>query len=403
MHRRAHSTFQLISLCAFTILVLYLGRPDQFLHPYIWVEDGTVNLKGYAERGFWSVFDPVAGYYILASKIIALAAFKASILRAPEIELVLVVAFTCFVVAAVALSPTHLPWPYLCAVGILLIPTDAEVFAVSLYAFWWAGILILLALLWDTSRNHDWLRRFYVVLGGLSSPIIVPVALLLALRAGIERNNREVVTLVIAVACSAIQGAAIYHSGAHTVAGRYSLPALSLAADKFAGYYFIGFIRHTLSPITYFGFAVIAILGVACWTVRRELNFYFPLIVASYALICVMTMNRNAIEILDSDLGGPRYFFYPYILLSWIIIWIAAKASALVRIGLFIALVFALKTAWDGMSRRHDTINWQANVKARARSRSYKLPIHYAGDARQILQLRLTGEQCRKLISDSLF
>ena len=60
---------------------------------------------------------------------------------APEIALVLTVAFTCAVVVAVALSPTHLRWPYLCAIAVLTIPVDPEVYAVSLLAFWWAGLL----------------------------------------------------------------------------------------------------------------------------------------------------------------------------------------------------------------------------------------------------------------------
>jgi hypothetical protein len=34
--------------------VLFARRPDQFLHPYIWVEDGDPILKAYAERGFAS-------------------------------------------------------------------------------------------------------------------------------------------------------------------------------------------------------------------------------------------------------------------------------------------------------------------------------------------------------------
>jgi hypothetical protein len=37
------------------------------------------------------------------------------------------------------------PWLFLCAIGVLAIPSDAEVFAVSLYAFCWAGILLELS------------------------------------------------------------------------------------------------------------------------------------------------------------------------------------------------------------------------------------------------------------------
>ena len=182
---------QALLLALATLAILFARRPDQFLYPYLWVEDGTYILKAYAERRFASVIEPVQGYHILTSKIIALTAFKASILWTPEIALWLTVALTAAVVIAIALSPTHLPWRFACAVAVLLVPSNPEVFAVSEMSFWWAGLLLILALLWDPDRGKAWLRWLYIVLGGLSAPIIVPVCGLLGLRAVVERRWSE--------------------------------------------------------------------------------------------------------------------------------------------------------------------------------------------------------------------
>src|SRR5688572_25268102 len=129
--RLASPLFQAALLAATTVLVLVLRRPDQFLHPYIWVEEGQYVLRQYISDDIWILTNPLAGYSQLASKIIAYLSFKLSILWAPEIALVLTVAFTAGVVIAVALSPTHLRWPFLCAIAVLLVRTDAEVVAVS--------------------------------------------------------------------------------------------------------------------------------------------------------------------------------------------------------------------------------------------------------------------------------
>ena len=160
-----------IFLIVLTVAVLFMRRPDQFWHPYIWVEDGYYTLRFSLEDGWRTIFAPLAGYLCVASKLIGYAAYRISILWAPEIELALTVAFTSAVVAAVAYSPTHLRWPFLCAVAVLFVPTDSEVFAVSAYAFWWAGLLMFLALLWDTARGREWLRWSFIVFGGLSSPL----------------------------------------------------------------------------------------------------------------------------------------------------------------------------------------------------------------------------------------
>src|SRR5262249_53040358 len=137
---------QALFLVLLTVAILFARRPDQFLHPYIWVEDGVINLKAYAERGLASLIEPVQGYSNLISKLIDVAAFRLSIEHAPEISLALTVAFTCAVVVAIALSPTHLQCPFLCAIVVLTIPTGPGVFAIPVNALWWAGRLLVLAL-----------------------------------------------------------------------------------------------------------------------------------------------------------------------------------------------------------------------------------------------------------------
>ena len=158
---------QALALMALTLVVLIARRRINSCTPICGSKTATVILKAYAERGLPACWEPVSGYLILATKLISLSAYKLSIEWAPEIALVLTSPTPARIVAAVAFSPTHLRWPFACAVAVLTLPVDPEVYAVSLLAFWWAGLLLILALIWDADRGAIWLRAFYVVLGGL--------------------------------------------------------------------------------------------------------------------------------------------------------------------------------------------------------------------------------------------
>jgi hypothetical protein len=389
---------QALALIALTIAVLAARRPDQFLHPYVWVEDGTVILKAYAERGLASVVEPVSGYLILATKLISLSAFKLSIRWAPEIALVLTVAYTCAIIAAVAFSPTHLRWPFACAVAVLTLPVDPEVFAVSLLAFWWAGLLLILALLWDTDRGAPWLRACYVVLGGLSSPLAVPLAGLFVLRALIERRRGELVIAALALAVAAAQAREIF--GFHHVEySRLIDPhIIRVATDKFAGY-IIASPRYG----TYFsGPILLALLGMAIWRIRDRLTLPFGLLVLTWVAIVATTVLRNPLGVIDPLNGGPRYFFFPFATMMWIMIWIAALSPAYVRILLAAGYLLGIAWVYKRMTRSHDAVDWRGHIAACTQTPEYALPLHYDGHAHKMWHVWLTGEQCRDLIARSL-
>ena len=389
-----------LALTAIAVIVLFARRPDQFLHPYIWVEEGNFVLRQYLEDGLWVLAKPLAGYSQLASKIIAYLSFKSSILWAPEIALVLIVAFTCAVVIAVALSPTRLRWPFLCAISVLLIPTDAEAFAVSAYAFWWAGILLLLAVLWDADRGHQWLRWLYLLLGGLSSPIIGAVTVLIALRALVERRRSEYFALAVAAIAAIAQVFAMRAQNLTLSTATFGLETFTLIVQQYVG----GFIYHLGGA--YFGFAALLLILAAGWSIRSRLDYYFLLLVTTFVVIAVTVSLRMPLQNfagIDQFNVGPRYFFYPFILMSWIMIWMASLSTAPVRIGFAAAFVAALVLAGSGLSRRHDAVDWREQILACTRAQEYELTFHYIGHAEDMWHATFKGEECKKLLDRSLF
>ena len=296
------------------------------------------------------------------------------------------------------MSPTHLRWPYLCAIAVLTIPVDPEVYAVSLLAFWWAGLLLVLALVWDADRGATWLRAGYVVLGGLSSPLVVPFAALFVLRALLERRRSEFIVAAFALAVAAIQARAIfdYH---HIDYARLIDPHVILVAmNKFTGYLFVGprYGHYYAGPL------VLALLGVALWQIRARLTWHFALLVLAWAAICATTALRNPIHVIDPLDAGPRYFFYPFILLTWILIWISALSPAHVRILVLAGCLHGCRLglqAHDAQPRRDGLAR---SCRGLCAIRAYDLPIHYDGRASSMWYVRLTGQQCRDLIAWSL-
>lgn len=399
MHR---SSLELLSLTAFTILVLFLRRPDQFLHPSIWIEDGWFNLRTFANHGAYLLVEPVSGYEIFATKLISYIAFSTSILWAPEIETVLMVLMTCAIIIAIARSPTHLPATLPCAIAVLLIPSDAEVFAVSAYANWWAGILLLLPPIWR--QESQYVKNFFIVFGGLSTPLIFPITLALLVRCAIDRTRSDVVSALVAVAMSASQLLVLRSMGG-IEQRTLDVETVRLAIDKFLGFFFVG--AFTLDNTSYagLGFFVLMVLTIVAWTGRAKLNRYFGLFVFMYTMICATVAARGPMAHLHPFVGGPRYFFYPFVLMMWTFIWLAMVSGIVVRAAMCAAFAFALISAGSQLSRRHDVFDWRANLRACALSDRYTLPIHFNRSKEDALRFSpvMTGEECRKLMARSFF
>src|SRR5215470_13572876 len=82
-----------ITLLAVWLVILFLRRPDQFFHPYIWVEDGSLTLPGYLHRGWLELFQPLNGFLVFASKLINIVAFRLSPLDATALLAAFAIAF----------------------------------------------------------------------------------------------------------------------------------------------------------------------------------------------------------------------------------------------------------------------------------------------------------------------
>lgn len=397
------------ALAVVTVGVLIWRRPGQFLHPYVWVEEGTVTLPAYLHHGWLSVFSPVAGYLVIPSKLIFLLSASLSFTHLPELTYWLTLLFTFLVVLSVARCPTYLRWPTVCAIAMLLIPSNPEVFAVSEYAFWWGTVLLFVSLLWRQDARRTPLRVFLTALGGLSSPLVIPLTGLFAVRAWRFRTRHEYVTLATVAIAAAVQTTCllithdISHDANHGFSANFD-PLLVVA--KFFGYFVFWSAHSHVGQGRSVVIGIIVILALLGILARRPRNAGWGSVLLGAMLVIAIASSivRVPVSIMHPVLAGPRYFFFPYILLAWLLIQAASMGAAWEKLIVTLLLVAALhQTALYG--RRHsDPINWRQQLAACSSSAApYALPIQFDGSRDTLWHVTLTATQCRALQSRSMF
>jgi len=363
------------------LFLVFLGlvasrRWQQLTSPQVWAEDGRLIIS-FIEHGWIVMFQPVNGYLILVPRLITGISLLLSVYYYPMVSTVLACLFASLVGLAVAASPTHLKGRVLCALSLFLVPSDTEVFGPPLYTLWWAPILLLLVALWDEKRPAPLLRLLYVAVGGLSSPYILVVLPVLYYRA--IRRRKLATETAVAVAASlvaAVQvrfilaGAAMASPNAHSF--------VTYVGPRFCGWFLFGGISESVYLLWPAGILVLALIAVFLCSSRRDA---FAWILAYLYLGAVASsILRIDPAALHPFRGGPRYFFFPFFLTSWILIQsaLAAQRKFLGNLAGIVAGVGALN-AIPQWTRHHDDLHWAENLVSARLFTDYAIPIESDG------------------------
>jgi hypothetical protein len=392
-----------ITLAALTVVVVLLRRPDQFAAPYVWVEDGTQNLRDFLDHGWSSLWHPISGYFSLPIKFIHALSMTVSFRWLPEISLALTLVFCYGVLAAIAFAPTTLRWPFACAVAVLLVPTDAEVFGVSLYVGWWGTLLVLLALLWNMDGRRGGLRLVLIAVGALSSPLVVGLVPLYALRAALLRRRNEFVATAATTVFAAMQWIAVSRAGVVPGTGMLDVN-MATVVERFFGFYLDSSDRFAATGgAVYLGVMLVLFLAGAWLAFRKELGPAFVLLGLALGVAIITSISRVGVESIHPIYGGPRYFFFPYILLSWVLVQIASLDRAALRLSACMLMAMAVRNTLDGGRRTHQALDWRGEIAQCLSAPSTQLRIHFAGDANVVWRVSMTREECAALLRRSWF
>lgn len=403
--QRHGSVARSASLRAALLFALFLAlvssrRWQQFVSPQVWCEDGLV-IRGLVTDGWRDLLTPLNGYLVLAPKVITRLSLAVSLCYYPLVSTVLASVFAALVGLAVALSPTHLRGRALCAACLFLLPSDSEVFALPLYAIWWAPVLLLLVALWDERDTAVWARLAFIAIGGLSSPFILAVVPILIARAAWHRPRRsEAIVAAAALAVASVQAYFVHEGAVMELPSAASL--LTYVVPRFCGWFLGGNLLGSTLLLWALGAVLLSLFGA--FLVRRRRDPWAWILCYLYVAAVACSVLRINPAALQPFRGGPRYFFFPFLLTFWILIQFAlASEKRWVRLALGAACVAAALNAVPVWSRRHDDLGWREHVLSARLFPVYAVPIESDGNWFRAWSLELPGGTWDRLLGDDAF
>lgn len=404
-YRRNRTLVVLAAIVAGTLFAMALRRPDQWAAPYLWIEEGTVMLPDFAANGWRTLFHPVNGYFLLPTKFILSLSATLSFRWLPEIEYWLTLAFTAGVLAAIAFSPTELKYRAACALAVLALPLDSEVYAMSSLAFWWGTLLVILPLLWRREGpQYPLVRWGFLVVGGMSSPLIIMLSPLYAARALWLRTRGAWIDLGVAALVALIQANSVLKTAQASNAAFKSITPW-LFVQKFFGYFVYiptPFASHGTATFLA-GAALLTAIAVCTFRYRRELGSAYFMLLAIFIVAAFASALRVPIEQLHPSLAGPRYFFLPFAMLSWAILQFVAIDARFPQMIAVAVLALVARNVLDVGQRNSDKFDWRAHVAACIDSDRHEFPVGYDGRAAAAWKVQLSGADCRRLVAQSWF
>jgi hypothetical protein len=391
-----------VALAALFFGLLLLRRGQQLFSPQVWDEDGTQIIRDFINEGAIALFKPVNGYLVLAPKLISWLSLSVSFSFYPYVSTILTWAFILAVLLLIALYPSKLSGGVLLSLCVLLVPTHPEVFGIPLASLWWASLLLLVVLFWDEQAGNLPLRIGCIVLGGLSSPTIMMVTPLFWARVWLYRGlRREWLLAGVASLCFVAQLCAMMQTGVASKLPRFTAYDGLAIFEKFFGLYAIGQMRLLRAPalLAAASVLVLGVAAVALWRQRKTTAAWFLgyLLLGSIAL----SVSRVSAAVLHPLHGGPRYFFLPYILLSWLLLQVACRPTRrlLLRRTAQVILVIAAVNALPHLWSTHDELNWRNHVASSIHFDRYAIPIEAHGAACELCYLPVRGTQAATLLA----
>ena len=403
-NRRAQRAGLIVAALAFGLAVWFLRRPDQLLHPYVWVEEYQI-LNRYQTQGLLhTLLAPVQGYFVWPTSFTVSLAAAASFLHLPLIDYW---ASTGWYMATLCLilipsSPIRLRWRVGLVILLVLVPTNPEVFGIAEYTFWWTTLWPLISIMW--SKDLWWPRIPVLVIGGMSSlagaAIVIPYAFLYF---ATRRRRYLAGTAILAV--TLVVQVVTYLTSDRSVQTPFRPGSVSLQELRNFSYYAVAWLKPTDTNFLVFGGGclLLAIVGVVAFAAAHGRTQYTNEIIALVlGLLVVGILSSIPAPLLTDPLdAGPRYYFLPFIVLGWVLLMIAVTSELhWARVAATVLIVMSLLTLSQTFSRHDDRVSWSSQLaRCESATRSFTVPVQFDGTRADLWRglLVITPQTCQRL------
>jgi hypothetical protein len=312
---KLHSPARFLIVSIAAALIIAARRYPQFIDPEGWVEDARFIVPSLLSEGWTYIFVPLNGYFIVGAKLISWIALHLSFENYPLVSTILGTVVQAACVGAIAAAPLILNCRLLLAFAVVLVPIAPEPFGISLYTFWWLGLLSFATAFWDDRRATGiWIAL--IAFTGLSSPIGTFTLPIFGMRAFMERTRASYFALAVMALCSAVQVvAALTTHAVHTEIAEFMnvMGTATAIVDKYFGYYLTT--TKVFLPVLGLGLFLVIVGGFF----TRQNRYVYGLLLLALAMAILSSIVRVPVAAPHPVLAGPRYFFYPFIFISWLL------------------------------------------------------------------------------------
>ena len=335
-----------VTVCS--LLLMFSRRPDAFLNPQFWAEDGAVWYADAYNHGiFYSLMTPEAGYYQTVSRLVAIFAQLFPLYFAPAVFNFVAIAVKALIanfLVSSRLSEIVRSFAVRLLIGFvyLALPHSGETHANLTNVQWHLALLAFLVIV--VPGKHTAAKAFDIVvvaISALSGPFCLLLLPIAAVRFAVTRDRASVPVLLILAAGSLIQLGALLTSERPS---RQPLGAtVSLASKIVGGHWFLSaiagerwhgwLIRHSIwndATAIVVNIAGVALTVYAAIRARIELRLliiFSAMIVAGALLSPAASGDVPQWTAMWLSGIGSRYWLIPIFTFFLVLIFIALRGS----------------------------------------------------------------------------
>ena len=337
IRQNTFANYKNIAIIVIAILILIVRRSDSLTNPQLWAEDGAVFFAQQYEYGAASLLTPYAGYLHTVPRLIALIADSFfSYDQLPAVYNYACLFITIIVIAHCFSPRLQLPFKPLLALSIVLVPHYLnEVFLNITNIQWILCVLLLLTLLKDTPNNiygnyHLQVVSDFIIIivAGLTGPFLIFMFPFFAWKLFTTKKSYGYTLLLTACCIVLIQ---LYHLALSTkIVQEGSMFNVDIYVSMFGRKLFGGLLfgRSMMhSNALFISVCALAYFSILLYLSYKKspekmqtLKIVLMMLSISVAILGAVIINFNFSPNIMSISCGCRYFFIPYVMVTWSLI-----------------------------------------------------------------------------------